>query len=570
VAEPNPQTGRTGDISRAPVGWGNIVKFYSQRRLLTIFLLGMASGYPWVMIGSSMTAWLNEMGFTRATIGFFGAVFAAYSVNFLWSPLVDRIKIPILSDWLGHRRGWILFCQMGVAAACFVLAQIDFTESLRLAGIVALTIAIFSATQDIAIDAYRIDSVGEHEARVQSAAAAMATAGWWTGFAGLGALPFFLTDTSTSTTFAFLLQGMAWPEVYQILAAMMLLLSAGVWLAQEPKTSRGAQQREAELHYQQAAAAEPKRMLALMALAIGLLGLVIAAFSGAVAHLNAALSGLPGIVGWLMWMVLFALVLYPLAKILLHFNRETPPAQKHMQSLRIGISHRTTAWLVVTLVEPLAEFFRRNGPRFALSILLFVLLFKVGEAFLGRMSIVFYQEVGFTNAEIGLYSKLVNWWVTIAFALIGSYVTMRIGILKGLFIGGSAMAASNLLFSALALVGPNKALLLAAVITDGFTSAWSTVAFVALISLLANRAFTATQYALMASIGTLGRTVLAAYSGVVVDWLNGNWALFFLLTTVMVIPSLLFLWAIRRDVQKLEDDNRARQAAWDRENGELP
>ena len=80
----------------------------------------MASGYPWVMIGSSMTAWLNEMGFTRATIGYFGAVFAAYSVNFLWSPLVDRIKVPLLSDWLGHRRGWILFCQFGVAAACFV------------------------------------------------------------------------------------------------------------------------------------------------------------------------------------------------------------------------------------------------------------------------------------------------------------------------------------------------------------------------------------------------------------------------------------------------------------------
>lgn len=554
TATPDPITGRTGDISRAPVGWASIFRFYSQRRLLTIFLLGMASGYPWVMIGSSMTAWLNEMGFTRATIGYFGAVFAAYSVNFLWSPLVDRIKVPLLSDWLGHRRGWILFCQFGVAAACFALAHIDFTESLRFAGMVALTIAIFSATQDIAIDAYRIDSVGEHEARVQSAAAAMATAGWWTGFAGLGAIPFFLTDTSGTSTF--FLQGMDWAQVYQWLAAVMLLLSAGVWLAQEPKTARGAKQREAELHYQQIAAAQPRQMAALMVLAVAMLLLIIAAISGQV-----------GGVGWLLWLALMVAALVPLAKTLIRF--QTPATGAITTTpVRISLGHRTVAWLVVTLVEPLAEFFRRNGVRFALSILLFVLLFKVGEAFLGRMSIVFYQEVGFTNAEIGLYSKLVNWWVTIAFALIGSYVNMRIGILKGLFIGGSAMAASNLLFSALALVGPDKALLLAAVITDGFTSAWSTVAFVALISLLANRAFTATQYALMASIGTLGRTVLAAYSGVVVDWLDGNWAVFFLLTTVMVIPSLLFLWFIRCDVQRLEDASRERQAAWDKENGD--
>ena len=469
-------------LNQAPVGFQKVVRFYLQRRLLTIFLLGIASGYPWVMIGSSMSAWLNEMGFTRATIGFFGAVFAVYSVNFLWSPLVDRVRIPVLSNWLGHRRSWVLFCQLGVAASCFFLAQIDFTTQLHFAGMVALTIAIFSATQDISIDAYRIDSIGEHEARLQSAGAAMATAGWWTGFAGLGAIPFFLSD----------LPGWDWPRVYQVLAVMMLFLSAGVWLAREPKTERRALQREAELRYQQ-----------------------VLAGAG--------------------------------------------------NTIRMG--HKLTAWLGVTLVEPLAEFFRRNGARFALSILLFVLLFKVGEAFLGRMSIVFYQEVGFTNSEIGLYSKLVNWWITIIFSLLGAYVTMRIGILKGLFIGGSAMALSNLLFSALAIVGPSKPLLLASVISDGFTSAWSTVAFVALISLLANRAFTATQYALMASVATFGRTVLAAYSGVVVDWLDGNWAVFFLLTTLMVIPSLLFLWTIRKPIQALEDEGRAKQARWDEENG---
>src|SRR5690554_5868953 len=99
---------------QAPRGFKNIVRFYTQRRLLTIFLFGMASGYPWVMIGSSMSAWLNEAGMTRSAIGYFGAVYVMYSVNFLWSPLIDRLKLPLLSDWLGQRRGWILFCQIGL------------------------------------------------------------------------------------------------------------------------------------------------------------------------------------------------------------------------------------------------------------------------------------------------------------------------------------------------------------------------------------------------------------------------------------------------------------------------
>lgn len=520
----------------------------------------MASGYPWIMIGSSMSAWLNEEGFTRSTIGYFGAVFAAYSINFLWSPLIDRIRMPFLSAWLGHRRGWILFCQLGVAAACFYLSLIDFSEHLRFAGMVALALAVFSATQDISIDAYRIDSVGEHEARVQSAAAAMATSGWWTGFAGLGAIPFFLSD----------LPGWDWPAIYQLMAAGMLLLSAGVWLAREPQTARSQRQHDAEIHYQQIAVTQPRKILSLMLFAFGMLLLVISAVSGGFSALLAytPVSALANGWAWVLWAALMLLLFVPLVRILMGFH--DAGSSGDTQAIRPGQvtrRHRVIAWLVVTLVEPLAEFFRRNGVRFAVSILLFVLLFKIGEAFLGRMSIVFYQEVGFSNSEIGLYSKLMNWWVTILFSLIGSYVTMRAGILKGLFIGGSAMALSNLLFSALALVGPNKALFVTAVISDGFTSAWSTVAFVALISLLANRAFTATQYALMASIGTLGRTVLAAYSGVVVDWLDGNWAIFFFLTTIMVIPSLIFLWSIRKPIQRLEDENNARQAAWDKENG---
>jgi PAT family beta-lactamase induction signal transducer AmpG len=210
------------------------------------------------------------------------------------------------------------------------------------------------------------------------------------------------------------------------------------------------------------------------------------------------------------------------------------------------------SWLYSTVVTPFAEFFNRNGVKLAASFLLFIFLFKIGEAFLGRMSIVFYKEVGFSNTDIATYSKLLNWWVTIVFSLLGGIVNIRFGIYRGLMVAGIAMAASNLLFAVIAQTGPSTSLLAITVIVDGFTGAWSTVAMVAFISLLCNRAFSATQYALMASLSVAGRTLVASSSGFFVDAMDGNWSLFFILTALMVIPSLGFLYSIRKNIKKLE------------------
>ncbi len=436
-----------------PTFWQDL-KVYKQPRVLVIFVLGLASGFPWVMIGSALSAWLQEVGLTRSTIGYFGAVSAAYSINFLWAPLIDNFKLPLLTRWLGQRRSWIFLCQMLIAGGCFALASLDITSNLHLAGIIALGIAISSATQDIAIDAYRIESFAETEGRLQSAGAAMTTAGWWTGYSGLGALPFFFVDGIN----------WQWQHAYFGLGCIMLVLAAAVLFVRRTT-------------YHQDPTIKTK---------------------------------------------------------LTHFW----PAMKE----RINL----------VVVQPIGEFFSRNGVKLAFSILAFIFLFKIGEAFLGRMSIVFYKEVGFTNAEIGTYSKLVTWWVTIVFALLGSAVNLRLGIIKGLLIGGIAMATSNLMFSWIALVGPDTNLFLSAVLIDGFTSAWSTVAFVAFISLLCNRTFTATQYALMASLGSLGKTLLSSSSGTIVDYMDGNWALFFVVTALMVIPSLIFLWFIRKPIAELE------------------
>jgi PAT family beta-lactamase induction signal transducer AmpG len=220
------------------------------------------------------------------------------------------------------------------------------------------------------------------------------------------------------------------------------------------------------------------------------------------------------------------------------------------------------------VVEPFLDFFRSNGFRVALTLLLFVFLFKIGEAFLGRMSITFYKEVGFTNEQIGYYSKLIGWGLTILFTLVGSMVNVKFGIVRGLMIGGIAMASSNLMFAWIAKVGPSEQLFLATLVVDNFTSAFSTVAFVSFLTVVTGQAFSATQYALLASLGNFGRTTLASFSGELVDYLN-DWSMFFILTALMVIPSLIMLYSLRhyftdmlnraqrRDAQQAEQQSTA-------------
>jgi PAT family beta-lactamase induction signal transducer AmpG len=174
------------------------------------------------------------------------------------------------------------------------------------------------------------------------------------------------------------------------------------------------------------------------------------------------------------------------------------------------------------------------------------------------MSIVFYKEIGFSNSQIAQYSKLGSGFITIVFALLGSLFNQHYGIVRGLFISGIAMAASNLMFSWIAVSGPKESLYFAAIVIDGFTQAWSLVALVAFISMLCDRAFSATHYALLASIGSFGRTVVSSYSGVIIDdWLHGNWAIFFVITALMVIPSLVFLYMIKDKLYEIE--RRAKQ-----------
>ena len=436
---------------------------YFERRMARILLLGIISGFPWVLIGSSLSLWLKEDGLSRSTIGWAGLIFGVYAFNFLWAPLVDRIRIPWLTDRLGHRRAWIVTLQAVILGCLVGWSAVD--PSANLAGVIAigLVIAIASATQDITIDALRIEQIGTTEGESMAAAAATAVVGWWTGYK-LGGI------VALETAAAFESAGVEdyWQATFLVLGVVVVACNIGLMFVREPPAAARV-----------AAQAEDETLLA-------------------------SRIGLAGPLG------------------------------------------RAAAWIGGTVVGPLMSFFRRNGFAIAAAVLGFIFLFKIGEAFLGRMSLVFYKEIGFTKSDIALYSKGLGWITTVTFTVLGGLFAIRIGLVRAMFVSGIAMAATNLMFAALAWTGKSEAMFAAAVVLDDLTSSFATVTFVAFISMLVDRTYTATQYALLASIGTAGRTLFAASSGALVDWLEGDWGTFFVITTLMVLPSLVCLWAIRK------------------------
>ena len=442
---------------------------YFDKRMLRILLLGAISGFPWVLIGSSLSLWLKEDGLSRSTIGWAGLIFAVYAFNYMWAPLIDRVQIPYLTKKIGHRRGWIVLMQLSILICLAIWSVINPTENLALVISIGLIIAISSATQDITVDALRIEQIGENESQSMAAGAAMAVVGWWSGYKLGGVIALFTAEYLENI-------GLTdyWQMTFLILGVVVILMNIGLMFVHEPLSlDRSQKQNETDELIQNKLGSQ-----------------------------NA------------------------LTKII--------------------------AWISGTLGGPVVSFFKKNGFSIALGILGFVFLFKIGEAFLGRMSVIFYKEIGFSKSDIAIYSKTLGWITTVVFTLLGGLFVIRSGVIKAMFLAGILMAATNLLFTALAWTGKSELLFAFAVIFDDIAAAFATVAFVAFISLLVDRTYTATQYALLASIGTAGRTTLASSSGALVDWLNGDWGIFFILTAIMVMPSLICLWMIKNKLKLSE------------------
>ena len=350
-------------MSTIKQSWKDSLLVYKDVRMLRILLLGAISGFPWVLIASSLSLWLKEEGLSRSTIGWAGLIFGVYAFNYLWAPIIDRIQIPVLSKKLGHRRGWIVLMQFVILLSLIVWSFINPTQNLALLITVGLIIAVASATQDITVDALRIEQINSDEGKAMAAGAAMAVVGWWTGYKLGGVVALF-----TAEFFENLGVTDYWQATFLILGILVILMNIGLMFVHEPvENERQKKQR----------------------------------------------------------------------------------ANDEIIRDKLGSNNFLTkiiAYITGTIGGPIISFFKKNGLTIALGILGFVFLFKVGEAFLGRMSIVFYKEIGFSKGQIAIYSKGLGWITTVVFTLLGGVMAMRAGTIKTMFFAGGLMAFTNLIF----------------------------------------------------------------------------------------------------------------------------
>lgn len=430
---------------------------FTEPRLWYIYILGVSSGYPHIIIGTSLTLALQAAGFSRTTITMLGIVAAAYAFNFTWGPVVDHLRIPLLGR-IGHRKSWLLVC-LGVLMGCTVammgcIHMINLTQSAEFLGLLALaavTLAFASATQDIVVAAYRITVIRENEPHLVGIAASMEVAGWWTGFG----LPGFIVLMTVGS--------IGWP----------------------------------------------------------------------LAYLEQALFFVP--------IILFVLL----------FLKEPPRPSMEASSFH-GIRGVLHTVVTLRLLGPVIEFIKRNGILLALVLIVFLMSFKLGEGFLGKTSSLFYREVGFTYQQIGVNTKLIGTFVTVVSSFVAGIFLGRFKAVPTLVVGGIAMSVTNLMFTWMAVVGPDNSLYLWTAILDGMTAGFSSVAFVVFITYFTSRMHAATQYAAMSSIGTSGKHVVAAFSGMLIDGLGGNWALFFVLTAVWIVPVFGILYLLTRLLTRRE------------------
>jgi PAT family beta-lactamase induction signal transducer AmpG len=413
-------------------GWISALSVYRDRRIFCVLCLGFSSGLPLALVAGTLSVWLAELGVSRTVIGLFALVGLPYTLKFLWSPLIDGLRLPILTAALGRRRGWAIATQIALIAAALALGASDPTADPGMTAALALLVAFCSASQDIVIDAYRVEILSE---RQQGAGAAAIQIGYRIAMVVSGAGALYMASF------------FGWFAAYAFVGALVLVGIAAILLNPEPSAA---------------------------------------------------------------------------------------PA---------GVEKKgAAAWIKVHVVEPLTEFAGRPGWGW---VLLFILLYKFGDAVAAVMTGPFYIGIGFSKIEIANVTKAFGVAMSIAGAVAGGAMVAKLGTLRALLVAGLLQAASNLMFVAQAMAGHDIAMLTATIAIENLTGGMGTAAFVAYLSGLCNVAFTATQYALLSSLMAVGRTVLASSGGWIADQMD--WVSFFLVSTVAAVPGLILLvWMMRR------------------------
>ena len=422
--------------------WRETLLIYTNPRVIAMTFLGFSGGLPFLLVFSTLTAWLTEGNVSRSTIGFFAWIGITYSTKVLWAPVVDSIRVPFLTNILGQRRSWMLIGQIGIASGLVLMSLIGPSDLLTLS-FCAFLVAFSSATQDVAIDAFRIESAKpEH----QGAMSAAYVFGYRLALlvAGAGAL--------------YLAEYFSWTITYIVMASLMLVGVVTVLLVVEPD-------RQADL--------------------------------------------------------------FPL------------------ELSAIGLRR----WFAGAVVGPFVDFFSRNG-KVAFIILLFISVFRLSDIAMGIMANPFYLDMGYSKTEIANVAKVFGFFMSIAGSVICGVLIVKWGLMRPLLIGAVAVALTNLLFASLSVLEPNVSYLAIVISADNISGGFAATAFIAYLSSLTNRAYTATQYALFSSLMTLPGKFISGFSGLVVD--NFGYFEFFFVAAILGIPAiLLVVWLSRYERTQL-------------------
>ncbi|MBK1703435.1 AmpG family muropeptide MFS transporter [Halochromatium glycolicum] len=498
--------------------WRRGLSALRDRRVLAMLFLGFSAGIPLLLIFSSLSLWLREAGVERNAVTFFSWAALGYSFKFVWAPLVDRLPLPWLTRRYGRRRAWLLLSQLAIITAIVLMASVDPAagrESLVAMALAAVMLGFSAATQDICIDAFRIESAPP---ALQGMLSAAYIAGYRVGMVVSGAGALFLAAAFFSSMAQYSYD--AWRLTYLIMAATMLVGVVTTLVVPEPDVERGQ-----STGY---GAADYARLVLVFALAATAFAGSFFLTGGASAALKAAVGG--GALG--------AFLIETL-----HFSLAVAIAAGVGWALvRLGAVNRRMAR--ETWVEPVLDFFRRYGLGTALLLLALIGLYRISDIVLGVISNVFYQDLGFTKPEIAEAVKTFGVLVSIAGGFIGGLMATRFGVMRILMLGAVFSALTNLIFVGLAYAGHSLPLLYLTVAADNLAAGLASAAFVAFLSSLTSVSFTAVQYAIFSSLMTLLPKVIGGYSGSIVDGIG--YPGFFIFTTLIGVPVLLLVWLAGR------------------------
>ncbi|MGP4788426.1 AmpG family muropeptide MFS transporter [Psychrobacter sp. 1Y11] len=488
------------------------LKAYLDRRAIIMLFLGFVAGIPILLIFSSLSLWLREAGIDRSVVTMFSWAALGYAFKFIWAPLIDAVPLPILTKMLGRRRSWILVSQLLIITAICIMAGVNPANegSLFLMAVGAVLLGFSSATQDIVIDAYRIELAPPS---LQAVLSAMYVTGYRLGMIVAGAGALYLADYFGSTEALYSYE--AWRNTYWIMAGVMGVGVITTLVIHEPVSQQVLVQRETS---------DYTRLV--LVFAISVIGFVLV-----FANAGAVLPEVEGVfTGFVLEVVRMAVSLAAAIGIgygLVKANLVAPEFAR------------------VTWVEPIADFFRRYGKK-ALLLLALIGLYRISDIVAGVISNVFYQDMQFTKVDIANAVKLVGVVMAIGGGFLGGLLAQKMRIMRAMMVGAVLACVTNLLFILLTYHPGSLPYMYLAVILDNLAAGLASAVFIAFLSALTSIRFTAVQYSIFSSLMTLLPKVIGGYSGSIVD--STSYPFFFLFTFALGIPILALIYYVDKHI----------------------